>query len=109
MPLLEVSQCRYVTASIRLDIATVTQIDQYAAFVNGLPDDVVGKALKYVFSRDRDFQEFLKTAQAAEVIPTLRVRRGGNGEISEPSGSVRRPAAGVESRNGARREPAPKA
>ena len=109
MPLLEVSQCRYVTASIRLDTATVMQIDQYAAFVNGLPDDVVDKALKYVFSRDRDFQEFLKTAQAAQVIPNLRVRRAGNGEVGEPSGAVRRPAGGVESRNGARREQAPKA
>lgn len=97
-----------VTASIRLDTATVTQIDQYAAFVNGPPDDVVDKALKYVFSRDRDFQEFLKTAQAAEVIPTLRERRPGNGDDGEPSRAAQRLVAGVELRNGARREQAPK-
>ncbi len=69
MPLLEIIQTRQISASIRLDEATATQVDQYAAFIHATADDVVDKALNYVFSKDRDFQEFLKTSQAAQVRP----------------------------------------
>ena len=62
MPLLEVTQSRQLSASVRLDEATATQVDQYAAFINATADDVVDKALNYVFSKDRDFQDFLKTS-----------------------------------------------
>jgi hypothetical protein len=51
------------------------QVDQYAAFIHASADDVVEQALAYVFSKDRDFQEFLKTPQAQKVAPTLRIRR----------------------------------
>ena len=50
-------------------------MDQYAAFIHASADDVVNHALDYVFSKDRDFQEFLKSAEAASVGPSLRVRR----------------------------------
>jgi hypothetical protein len=45
MPLLEVIQTRHVSASIRLDEVTATQVDQYAAFIHATADDVVDKAL----------------------------------------------------------------
>ena len=61
MPLLEISQSRQISASVRLDKATAIQVDQYAAFIRASADDVVDKALNYVFSKDRDFQDFLKT------------------------------------------------
>jgi hypothetical protein len=61
MPPIEVTQSRYVSATIRLDAATATLIDQYATFIHGSADDVVDKALNYVFSKDREFQEYLKT------------------------------------------------
>ena len=77
MPLIEVTQSRYVTATIRLESATASLIDQYAAFLHATADDVVDKALNYVFAKDREFQEYLKTAQASDVVPTLRVRRAG--------------------------------
>jgi hypothetical protein len=76
MPLLEINLSHYISASIRLDEATAEQVDQYAAFVHASADDVVDKALNYVFSKDRGFQDFLKTPEAREVAPTLRVRRG---------------------------------
>jgi len=60
MPLLEINQIRHICASVRLDEATAAQVDQYAAFIRASADDVVDKALNYVFSKDRDFQEFLK-------------------------------------------------
>ena len=109
MPLIEINQSRYVSATIRLDSATATLIDQYAAFVHGSADDVVDKALNYVFSKDREFQEYLKSAQSGNVVPTLRVRRSGNGEASEPPANGRRAVAGVEVRDGVRRESVPKA
>jgi hypothetical protein len=76
MPLLEINQIRYIRVVVRLDETRAEQIDQYAAFVHASSDDVVDKALHYVFSKDRDFQDFLKTPQAKQVASTLRIRRG---------------------------------
>jgi hypothetical protein len=76
MPLLEVIQTRQISASIRLMDTTATQVDQYAAFIHACADDVIEQALTYVFSKDRDFQEFLKTPEAKQAESTLRIRRG---------------------------------
>ena len=75
MPLLEVIQTKQISASIRLATTTATQVDQYAAFIHACADDVVEQALSYVFSKDRDFQDFLKTPQAGQVASTLRTRK----------------------------------
>ena len=75
MPLLEVIQSRQINASVRFDETTATLVDQYAAFIHATADDVVNKALNYVFAKDRDFQDYLKSSDARHVIPTLRVRR----------------------------------
>ena len=50
-------------------------MDKYAAFIHASADDVVNHALDYVFSKDRDFQEYLKSAEAVDAVPSLRVRR----------------------------------
>ena len=81
MPLLEITQTRQISASVRLDEVTATQVDQYAAFINAYADDVVDKALNYVFSKDRDFQDFLKTPQSNNVTSTLRIRKA---VVNEP-------------------------
>jgi len=95
MPLLEINQPRYISASVRLDESTAEQVNQYAAFVHASADDVVDKALNYVFSKDRDFQDFLKTPQAKQVASTLRVRKApSNGAAEEPTKKL---VAGVES------------
>ncbi len=75
MPLLEVVQTRQISASIRLTDTTATQVDQYAAFIRACADDVVEQALAYVFSKDCDFQDFLKTPEARKVASTLRIRK----------------------------------
>lgn len=86
MPLLEVTQSRQISASIRLDQTTAAQVDQYAAFIHASADDVVDKALNYVFAKDRDFQDFLKTSQATQVACTLRIRKvPTNGTVALPS------------------------
>ncbi len=75
MPLLEVNQTRHVSTSIRLTDTTANQVDQYAAFIRASADDVVEQALAYVFSKDREFQDFLKTPEARQVAATLRIRK----------------------------------
>jgi len=84
MPLLEVVQTRYISASVRLTDATALQVDQYAAFIHASADEVMEQALAYVFSKDRDFQEFLKSPDARRITPTLRVRRVPAMEAAEP-------------------------
>ena len=84
MPLLEVIQTKQMSASIRLTDATATQVDQYAAFIHAGADDVVEQALAYVFSKDRDFQDFLKTPQAGKVASTLRIRKAPVTEAPAP-------------------------
>jgi hypothetical protein len=75
MPLLEINQIRHLCASVRRDEIHATHVDQYAAFIQASSDDVVDKALNYVFSKDRDFQDFLKTPQEKQVASALRVRK----------------------------------
>ncbi len=93
MPLLEVTQTRHISASIRLTDTTATLTDQYAAFIHACADDVVEQALTYVFSKDRDFQEFLKTPEARQVASTLRIRKVPAPEASEPL--AKKPANGA--------------
>ncbi len=93
MPLLEVVQTRYISATIRLTDATALQVDQYAAFIKASADDVIEQALAYVFSKDRDFQEFLKSVEAQRITPTLRVRRApGTEPVEQP---LKKPANGA--------------
>jgi hypothetical protein len=93
MPLLEVVQTRQISASIRLTDSTATQVDQYAAFIRACADDVVEQALAYVFSKDRDFQDFLKTPEARKVTSTLRIRKVPAPETSEPAAPKPLPAS----------------
>ena len=95
MPLLEVVQTRQISASIRLTDTTATQVDQYAAFIRACADDVVEQALTYVFSKDRDFQDFLKTPEARKVVSTLRVRKAPAADAPEPPALKPTPVAVV--------------
>lgn len=100
MPLLEVVQTRYVSASIRLTDTTAIQVDQYAAFIHASADEVMEQALAYVFAKDRDFQDFLRSPDARRISPTLRVRRTPGSDVPEqPNGKPDQPA---ESNNSVR-------
>ena len=98
MPLLEIVQIRRVTASIRLEESTATQIDQYAAFLHASADEVVDKALGYVFAKDRDFQDFLRTPDAASVPASLRIRvtPQASTAVAEGTNGTSKPAAGEQ-------------
>lgn len=93
MPLLEISQVHRVSATVTLDAGTAVQLDQYAAFLRASADEVVDKALGYVFGKDREFQEFLRTPEAEQTRPSLRVRH--------PSGNGGRPRKAARSSDGA--------
>ena len=98
MSLLEVTQSRQISASVRLDEATATQVDQYAAFIKATADDVVDKALNYVFAKDRDFQDFLKTPEAKQISSTLRVRKAPSSDtIEQPAKKAASATVHVES------------
>ncbi len=97
MPLLEVIQTRYVSASIRLTDTTALQVDQYAAFIHASADDIMEQALAYVFAKDRDFQEFLRTPEAQQITPTLRVRRVVASDSTEQANGKPAHAAGSSS------------
>ena len=103
MPLLEIVQTSHVTAMIRLEDTTAGQIDQYAAFLHAPADDVVDKALTYVFAKDREFQDYLRTPEAARAPRSLRVRRyGRDGDGAEPSNGAAKAARAAEAAHDAR-------
>jgi hypothetical protein len=95
MPLLEVTQVHYVSASIRLTDTTASQLDQYAAFIHATADEVIDQALAYVFAKDRDFQQFLKSSESQRITPTLRIRRPTASDAAEPA--ARKPVPGASS------------
>jgi hypothetical protein len=57
-PLLELVQSKKVTATVTLEQSTAELVDRYAQYVNGGADEVVDKALNYVFTKDKDFQKY---------------------------------------------------
>jgi len=102
--LLEINQIRHTCASVRIDEPTAARMDQCSASIEASADDVVDKALNYVFSKDRDFQEFLKTPQAMQVASTLRVRKAVTSGAPEQPG--KKAVTGVESTPSVRAEKA---
>ena len=94
MPLLEVNQTKQVSASIRLNDTTAIQVNQYAHFIRACADDVVEQALAYVFSKDRDFQDFLKTPEARQVAATLRIRKAP--AAGQPEALPKKPATAAQ-------------
>jgi hypothetical protein len=79
MPLLEVQQIKTLTATITLEQSTAIYVDKYAAFIQATADDVVNKALEYVFAKDKEFQSFLASDAANSAPNSLRVKGLKNG------------------------------
>ena len=93
MPLLEITTSRKVTATVSLEEPTANLVNQYAAFTKVAADDVVNKALEYVFTKDKDFQKYIGTPNDAKPIHPLRIKRAGE---DKPKGTPgRKPATSV--------------
>ncbi len=73
--LLNIQITRKVTITCSLEESTATQVDQYAAFAKVPADDVVNKALEYVFTKDRDFQQFRETNPNEKAPAALRIKK----------------------------------
>ena len=50
-------------------------LDKYAHFHKGPADDVVNEALEYIFTKDKDFQQHLRSNPEAEVPTSLRIKK----------------------------------
>ena len=89
MPLLEINQSRHICASVRLDEVTAAQVDQYAAFIHASARTMLWtRRSNMIFSKDRDFQDFLKTPQAKQVASSLCVSKRSRGMRSSRHRSV---------------------
>ena len=59
------------TASYKLERTTVELVRLYAEFIGSPQEHVVNESLLYLFRKDKEFTEWLKTN--GKVIPALRV------------------------------------
>ena len=75
MPLLSIAESKKITIVASIEEATARNVDLYAAYTKGAPDDVVNAALEYIFSKDKDFQKFIESEPIAKPKTALRVKR----------------------------------
>ena len=75
MALLSITASKKITITCSLGESTARQVDQYAHFLKVPADDVVNKALEYVFAKDKDFQDYRGQNPTAQVPPALRVKK----------------------------------
>ena len=97
MALIEVNQNRKVLISVRLDEDIVVQVNQYAAFIQAPPDEVINKGLQYLFSKDREFIAFRNSAQSQHVPELLRPRKAASPNGSKPPARATEVPASVAS------------
>lgn len=75
MPLFSVKTSKKIETNIRLEESTAKMLDRYAHFHKGPADDVVNDALEYIFTKDKDFQQYLRSNADAEVPSSLRIKK----------------------------------
>ncbi len=56
----EIIPPRKEQATVRLNPEVMTQLEAYCRFISSSSNHVVERALLHVFSRDREFQEWLR-------------------------------------------------
>jgi hypothetical protein len=74
MALLEVQHVNKVTATVQMEEPVAASVDRYAAFIHASADDVINRALEYVFAKDKDFQKHLAANAGTSVVPSLQVK-----------------------------------
>lgn len=75
MPLLSIQVSKKVETTVRLEESTAKRVDQYAHFAQASADEVVNKALEYVFTKDKDFQQYLDQNQGGDTPSALRIKK----------------------------------
>jgi hypothetical protein len=64
------------TAIISINSDTVNKLNAYAAFTDALPDAVIGAALEYIFTTDKEFQTYLHSNTDVPQLLVIRKPRG---------------------------------
>lgn len=98
MPLLDIAESKKINVVASIEEATAKNVDLYAAYTKGSPDDVVNAALEYVFSKDKDFIKFRDDNPNAKPKTPLRVKR----PASAGTKGAETPASTKANTNGAR-------
>ena len=75
MPLFTVKTSNKIDTSMKLEESTVKMLDRYAHWLKASAEDVVDRALEYVFERDREFQAYLQQNPDEAVAATVRIRK----------------------------------
>ena len=73
--MLDIKITKRVTITCSLEESIAILVDQYAAFAKAPADDVVNKALEYVFTKDRKFQQFMEANPNEKAPAALRVKK----------------------------------
>ena len=87
MPLFSVKTSKKIDTNIRLEESTAQMLDRYAHFHKGPADDVVNEALEYIFTKDKDFQQHLRSNPEEQVPSSLRVKKVPPSVAAAKSGS----------------------
>jgi len=91
MPLLDIQVSKKITATVTLEESTALFIDRYAVFTQSSADDVVDKALQFVFAKDKEFQQFCDDHKAEKPAKPLRIKSSNDRELKGRRG--RKPTA----------------
>ncbi|MGI4756181.1 MAG: hypothetical protein ACRYGF_04945 [Janthinobacterium lividum] len=95
MPLLSIQASKKVETTVKLEESTAKRVDQYAHFAKSSADDVVNLALEYVFTKDKDFQQYLETNQDGETPSALRIKKPAPTVASKKNGAGNGAATGA--------------
>ena len=87
MPLLEINASKKVNVTCSLEESTAKLVNEYAAFCKVPADDVVNKALEYVFSKDKEFQQYRVSNPTVQVASGLRIKKSVPSAASTKNGS----------------------
>ena len=86
MPLLSIQASKKVETTVRLEESTAKRVDQYAHFAKASGDDVVNQALEYVFTKDKEFQQYLEQNPDGETPSALRIKKPATPAPSKKNG-----------------------
>ena len=98
MPLIEVTQSRYVSATIRLDSETATLIDQVCGLRPRIGRRCGGQGPELRVREGPRIPGVFEVAAGGENGAVSACPRGGAADVSEPVGSSKRSRGGVDTR-----------
>jgi hypothetical protein len=78
MPLLDIKVSKKIDIHCSLEQSTATLVEQYATFLKVPADEVINASLEHVFSKDKEFQQYLEKHPQAPEFSSLRVQLNGS-------------------------------